>query len=135
MIQQGTDYITFCSTKLKPFLIQNKPTEHPSIQPELYRLVSIVIPVKKTTVSTNTADISVFLQDDLIYNTYTFKTSRYAEVTSLIKKRTFQTINPVSIPKDICVFKSWFVDEIKNKNSTIVKKSRLVVQAYNDISK
>jgi hypothetical protein len=98
------------------------------------RLVGVVIPPMKVTASANTADISVFVQDDLTDEAYTFETSRSAEVAGLIKKGTFKVVNPTSIPKDVRIFKSRFVDEM-NKGGTLFEKSRLVVQAYDDIGK
>ena len=101
---------------------------------ELRRLVGVVIPVRKATAGANTADISVFLQD-MTCDAYAFETSRSAEVAGLIKKGTFKVVNPASIPNDIRIFKSRFVDEMKNKGGNLFEKSRLVVQAYDDIGK
>ena len=79
--------------------------------------------------SANLADITVFLQDEP-----NFQASRYKEVIGLLEKGTFEIAT--DIPQDACIFKAWFVDEIKNAGTDkAFEKSRLVVQAYNDDEK
>lgn len=54
----------------------------------------------------------------------------------MIEKGVFQVVNLKDIPSDIQIFKSRFVDEIKNPGTDkAFEKSRLVVQAYNDTDK
>ena len=139
VIQQGNDRATFRSTKLKPFFTRNTDitsnntngedsadknngstnTELPDKSTKMRKLVGVVIPARK-------ADISVFLQD-LTNEAYTFETSRSAEVAGLIKNGTFKVANRTSILEDVRIFKSRFVDKMKNRGGTTFEKSHLVV--------
>ena len=57
-------------------------------------------------------------------------------MNSLFKKGIFKFIDIVDILKGVRIFNSWFVDKIKNtKTDKAFKKSRLVIQAYNNYSK
>lgn len=65
-----------------------------------------------------------------------FTSSRQKEISGLLEKGVFKTVNPEDIPADARVFNSRFVDEIKNPGTDkAFEKSRLVVQAYNDLNK
>jgi hypothetical protein len=75
--------------------------------------------------------LTAFLQDEL-----PFAASRQLEVVGLIEKDVFQAVDRNSIPKGTRIFNSRFVDEVKNKGTDkAFEKSRLVVQAYNDLEK
>jgi hypothetical protein len=79
-------------------------------------------------------DITVFLQEDS--NHKQFETSRQKEITGLIEKGVFKITNPQDVPAGVRIFNSRFVDEIKNPGTDkAFEKSRLVVQAYNDLEK
>jgi hypothetical protein len=77
------------------------------------------------------ADVTLFLQDDVDY-----ETSRQTEITGLLEKGVFTVTSRADVPDGVRIFNSRFVDEIKHKGTeNELKKSRLVVQAYNDDSK
>jgi hypothetical protein len=77
------------------------------------------------------ADVTLFLQDDVDY-----EASRQAEITGLLEKGVFTVTSRADVPDGVRIFNSRFVDEVKHKGSeNELKKSRLVVQAYNDDSK
>jgi hypothetical protein len=90
----------------------------------------------------NFADITVFLQDDLDSSpptsapTPTFAESRRKEINGLLERQVFELIIISEVPKDVRIFNSRFVDEIKHPGTPqAYEKSRLVVQAYNDHEK
>ena len=94
------------------------------------------------------ADIAIYLQDDntadiantTIYlqndgNTQ-FSALRQKEVIGLLKKGVFKIIKLYDMLKGVRLFNLWFVNKIKNKGTNkAFKKSRLVIQAYNDLEK
>ena len=110
--------------------VDSQPTDQtqPEIQP--------VAPVKRSRGRPRKnplpdADVTVFLQEDSV-----FTTSRQQEVVGLVEKGVFEVIDYADIPEGARIFKSRFVDEIKNKGTDkAFEKSRLVVQAYNDPEK
>ena len=85
------------------------------------------------------ADVSTFLQgkDSLPPLTPTpFVESRQKEMNGLLEKGVFEVVSISEVPKNIRIFNSRFVDEIKNiGTANAFEKSRLVVQAYNDHDK
>jgi hypothetical protein len=101
----------------------------------------------------NFADIIVFLQNDDSFSnqtensnqfenfisstsTSTFAESRRKEINGLLEKRVFELIIIDAVLRDIRIFNSRFVDEIKHSGTAdAYEKSRLVVQAYNDHDK
>lgn len=65
-----------------------------------------------------------------------FVASRQKEVSGLLEKGVFKLVNFSEIPPGARIFNSRFVDEIKNLGTDkTFEKSRLVVQAYNDLNK
>jgi hypothetical protein len=77
------------------------------------------------------ADVTVLLQDDVQY-----EDSRQTEIAGLLEKGVFAVTSRTDVPEGVRIFNSRFVDEIKNKGTEKeLRKSRLVVQAYNDESK
>ena len=65
-----------------------------------------------------------------------YTASRQKEIADLLEKGVFQLADPQDVPTDARIFKSQFVDEIKNAGTEkAFEKSCLVVQAYNDIEK
>lgn len=65
-----------------------------------------------------------------------YTTSKQKKITSLLEKEVFEIINDQNVPSDVCIFKSRFVDKIKNPRiDKAFEKSCLVVQAYNDLKK
>jgi hypothetical protein len=75
-------------------------------------------------------DVTVFLQDD---DNSLYNDSRQAEVASLLEKGVFEVSSRSQVLEGVRIFNSRFVDEIKNKGTEKEhKKSRLVVQAYNN---
>jgi hypothetical protein len=93
----------------------------------------------------NFADIIVFLQDDDPHSnqfenpsfpTPIFAESRRKEITDLLEKRVFELITIDAVLRNVRIFNSRFVDEIKHPDTAdAYEKSRLVVQAYNDHDK
>jgi hypothetical protein len=87
------------------------------------------------------ADISILIQEDFKtgtseYISLPFAEPRRKEINGLLEKGVFEIINMSDIPKDVRIFNSRFVDEIKNKGTDkAFEKSRLVVQSYNDHGK
>ena len=54
----------------------------------------------------------------------------------MLEKGVFEVVDTASIPKGTRIFNSRFVDEVKNAGTEkAFEKSRLVVQAYNDLEK
>lgn len=84
-----------------------------------------------------------FLMDDsdvFIKNTDAppaqYTASRQKEIAGLLEKGVLKVVTTDSIPSNAQIFNSRFVDEIKNPSTDkAYKKSRLVVQAYNDKEK
>jgi hypothetical protein len=87
----------------------------------------------------NFADIIVFFQDDEEISsilTFTFADSRRKEINDLLKRQIFELIIISEVPKNVRIFNSRFVDEIKHfDTSQAYEKSRLVIQTYNDHEK
>jgi hypothetical protein len=92
----------------------------------------------------NFADITVFLQDDeeifltqisSIF-TSTFAESRRKEINDLLKRQVFELIIISKVLKNVRIFNSRFIDEIKHSDiSQAYEKSRLMIQTYNDHEK
>ena len=79
------------------------------------------------------ADTTIYLQNNS--NTQ-FSASRQKEVIGLLKKGVFKIIKLYNMLKGVRLFNLRFIDKIKNKGTDkAFKKSRLVVQAYNDLEK
>ena len=83
--------------------------------------------------------VSTFLQKKYLLSllTYTpFVESRQKKINGLFKKRVFKVVFILEVLKNIRIFNSCFVDEIKNiRTAKAFEKSRLIVQAYNDYNK
>jgi hypothetical protein len=145
-------HTTFRSTSVKPFLVpkdnieeieldsrveetvpqpvpQSGPGSGPPLQP-----APAPQPVKRGRGRPRKyplPDITAFLQGD-----GQFATSRQSEVAGLLEKGVFEVVDPETIPKGVRLFNSRFVDEVKNQGTDqAFEKSRLVVQAYNDLEK
>ena len=83
----------------------------------------------------NIADISIFIQDNALALP-PFTASRRKELNGLLKNGIFEVVDIEDIPYSIRIFNSRFIDEIKNpRTDKAFEKSRLVVQAYQDIEK
>ncbi len=87
----------------------------------------------------NFADTTVFLQDDEEISSiskFTFADSRQKEINDLLKRQIFEMIIISKVFKNVRIFNSRFVDEIKHWDISLAyKKSRLVIQTYNDYEK
>ena len=133
---------TFRSTSVKPFYVPDESTievdpleperDNQDLEDEDVIVVDASPAVKRGRGRPRKyADVTLFLQDDVDY-----ETSRQAEITGLLEKGVFTVTSRADVPEGIRIFNSRFVDEIKHKGSeNELKKSRLVVQAYNDDSK
>ncbi len=87
----------------------------------------------------NFADIIVVFQDDediSSISTLTFADSRLKEINELLKRQVFEIITISEVLKNVRIFNSRFVDEIKHSDiSQTYEKSRLMIQIYNDHKK
>ncbi len=87
----------------------------------------------------NFADIIVFLQDDeeiSSISTLTFADSRRKEINDLLKRQVFEIITISEVLKNVRIFNSRFVDDIKHSDiSQAYEKFRLMIQVYNDHEK
>jgi hypothetical protein len=89
----------------------------------------------------NFADIIVFLQDEidsLFVSTLilTFADSRRKEINDLLKRQVFEIITISEVLKNVRIFNSRFVDEIKHSDiSQAYEKFKLMIQVYNDHEK
>ncbi|KHJ31985.1 hypothetical protein EV44_g3850 [Erysiphe necator] len=76
---------------------------------------------------------SVYLNEEPKPN---FSVSRRKELDGLLERGVFEFINVNDIPTGARIFKSRFVEQVKNAGTAnAFEKSRLVVQAYNDSDK
>lgn len=74
--------------------------------------------------------------DNSHLKSFQFTASRHKEIFGLIEKDVFQLVNSEEISSDARIFNSRFVEKVKHFDTeTIYKKSRLMVQAYNDSGK
>ena len=86
-------------------------------------LTSINTPIKQLL----SADISVLIQKT------PFTDSRHKEINRLLEKGVFTIIIDNNIPQGVYIFNSQFVNKIKHPSTNkAFKKSRLVIQAYNN---
>jgi hypothetical protein len=71
-----------------------------------------------------------------VYHLEDFTESRQKEIKGLLDRGVFKIIDKKDVPKGTRIYKARYVDEVKNKGTAkAFKKSRLVVQAYNDQEK
>ena len=134
---------TFRSISVKPFyvgdikVITNDPEPEPVPEPNgeakgntgiIPPTIPAVSPKRGRGRPRKTPDITVFLQDNELY-----EDSRQVKVAGLLKKGIFEITPRSQVLKEVRIFNSRFVNEIKNKGTEReLKKSRLVVQAYNN---
>jgi hypothetical protein len=89
----------------------------------------------------NFVDITVFLQDEVDSSLVsifasTFAESRRKEINDLLKRQVFEIIIISKVFKNVRIFNSRFVDEIKHSDtSQAYEKFRLMIQIYNDHEK
>jgi hypothetical protein len=77
------------------------------------------------------ADITIYLQDNS-----QFTALRYKKIMGLFKKEVFELVKKKNIPQDIRIFNSRFINKLRNQGTDkAFKKSRLVVQVYNNNKK
>ena len=85
------------------------------------------------------ADISIFLQNDfqdLLLQSASFVKSRKKKINDFFEKNCFEIVSTANLLREIRIFNSRFVDEIKNINTAnAYEKSRLMMQVYNDEGK
>ena len=85
-------------------------------------------------------DISIFSQNDSqndqLLQSALFVKSRRKEINDLFEKNCFEIVSTANLFREIRIFNSRFVDEIKNIDiANAYEKSRLMMQAYNDEEK
>jgi hypothetical protein len=91
---------------------------------------------RKYPLLTATADIKVYIQEDRTKDNTQFSASRQKELTKLLTKDVFDIVKLSKIPNKIRLFNFRFVNQVKNKGTNkAFKKSRLVIQAYNNSEK
>jgi hypothetical protein len=156
-IELSSESTDFRSTVIKPFLIESsvevesiadvqsinknvqqtnssdveKQDSAPEIQARFTRARRLSLRYQ------NFADITVFLQDKIPSSlTFTFADSRRKEINCLLKRQVFEIIIISEVSKNVRIFNSRFVDEIKHSDTPqAYEKSRLMVQTYNDHEK
>jgi hypothetical protein len=84
--------------------------------------------------------ITVYLQDDfntnvIEFEVLVFEESRTIEINDFLERGIFEFVPKVAVFSNIRIFNSRFVDIVKNKESILFEKSRLVVQVYKDSEK
>jgi hypothetical protein len=90
-----------------------------------------------TNISINTSITQLTPVDILIIIQKTpFTNSQQKEINRLLEKGVFTAITKKDILQGVYIFNSYFVDKIKHPGTNkAFKKSRLVIQAYNDQGK
>ena len=87
----------------------------------------------------NEADISIFFQNDsqdLLLQSIFFVKSRKKKINDFFEKNCFEIVSTANLSREIRIFNSRFVDEIKNINiANAYEKFRLMMQIYNDEKK
>jgi hypothetical protein len=146
---------SFRSTVVKPYLTKNDELTEPAEDSQPEESITVDVPTespnsqplqqdqprrrgrpRKHPVHANTANVTIFLQNDDNQPYHQFKASRQKEIAGLLEKGVFEIVNLKNVPPGTRLFNSRFVDEIKNKGTDkAFEKSRLVVQAYNDHGK
>lgn len=80
------------------------------------------------------ANIYVFLKNNA--SQPPFIESQYKEINGLFEKNAFKVFSILDISSRMRIFNSHFIDKIKNTGiATAFKKSRLVIQDYNNNGK
>ena len=80
--------------------------------------------------------LAVSLSTNLIKSSLSFVESQHKKINELLERDVFEIVNKSSVSDSVCIFNSRFIDKVKNPGtSQVFEKSRLVVQAYNDIKK
>ena len=65
-----------------------------------------------------------------------FEESRYKELDSLFNYNIFKVVDKIDLLPDSQIFRSRFINKIKFiSTEKVYKKSRLIIQGYNNISK
>jgi hypothetical protein len=78
------------------------------------------------------ADVAVYISN--VYKSFT--ESRRQELNGLLERGVFEIVDEKTLPEESRVFRSRFVDTVKNEGTAkAYEKSRLVVQAYDDADK
>ena len=123
------------SEEIFQFQVEKTLLSNPS--PTRNRDRSRKLPMKYKNDETN---ISIFLQNDSqndqLLQLASFVESRKKEINDFFEKDCFEIVPAANLPREIKIFNSRFVDEIKNINTAnAYEKSRLMMQAYNDEKK
>jgi hypothetical protein len=76
------------------------------------------------------------VQINHIYISLSFISSRQKKIFDLLERKIFKIINKKNVSLDTRIFNSRFVNDIKHDDiDKTLKKSRLVIQTYNNINK
>ena len=111
---------------------RGRPRKHPVTESTVTEnhLTSVGISISSVGISARQfphADISVLVQET------PFTDSRRKEINKLLKKGVFMVIAERDVLQGVCIFNLHFVNKIKHPSTDkAFKKSRLVVQAYNN---
>ncbi len=150
-IELSSESIDFRSIVIKSFLTESEIESTVDVQ-SINDVQNLAFEISTRFIRTrrlslkyqNFADITVFLQDDeeifltqisSIF-TSTFAESRRKEINDLLKRQVFELIIISKVLKNVRIFNSRFIDEIKHSDiSQAYEKSRLMIQTYNDHEK
>lgn len=81
-------------------------------------------------------DLDSFVINEADMKLSQFTASRQKKIADLLKKNVFLVVDRKNVFDDARIFNSRFVDEVKNADTDkIFEKSRLMIQAYNDVNK
>jgi hypothetical protein len=139
--------VTFRSTVVKPYYAGPEKDQKDKLtqtQPQVTVLSPPAItPLKrgrgrprKYPLLTATTNIKVCIQENRTEGNTQFSASQQKELTRLLAKGVFNIVKLSEVPNRIRLFNSRFVNNVKNKGTDkAFEKSRLVVQAYNDLEK
>jgi hypothetical protein len=87
--------------------------------------------LRKYLIQINQSNVSFLIDEDDQFTVF-----RQKKISRLMKKKIFRLVDSQEISTNARIFNSRFVDEIKNADTKkAFEKSRLIVQAYNDLNK
>ena len=92
-------------------------------------------------INQTSSDICFIMNDSNLFSVENIETSQFIafrqkKISKLLEKEIFKIVNSENVFVDTHIFNSRFVDEIKNVDiDKLFEKSRLIIQAYNDMNK
>jgi hypothetical protein len=147
LIEPAIDDVQSIDEDVQSTDLSNDENQNPALENQARLIRARRLPLRNR----NFADITVFLQDEddsssifalnsssifALISIPTFAESRRKEINDLLKRQLYEIIIISEVSKNIRIFNSRFVDEIKHSGtSQAYEKSRLVVQAFNNHEK